>query len=119
MAGVAPAQPNLGANLDMIRHIVLFSAKNPLDIDTIHQALSKLKAIPHARHLEVSRNARKDDLSTEIDLVVYAEFDDYDRLERYKAHPLYRESVAIVRPLRELRIAVDYETSGPSSGGDA
>ena len=100
----------------MIRHIVLFSANNPLDIDAIHEALSKLKAIPHARHLEVSRNARKDDLSKEIDLIVYAEFDNYDQLERYKAHPLYRESVAIVRPLRDVRIAVDYETSGPAGG---
>lgn len=100
----------------MIRHIVLFSANNPLDLDVIHEALSKLKAIPHARHLEVSRNARKDDLSKEIDLIVYAEFDDYDQLERYKAHPLYRESVAIVRPLRDVRIAVDYETSGAASG---
>ncbi len=93
----------------MIRHIVLFSANNPLDIDRIHQALSKLRAIPHVRHLEVSRNAKKDDLSRDIDLVVYAEFDDYDQLEQYKAHPLYSESVAIVRPLRNMRIAVDVE----------
>ena len=100
----------------MIRHIVLFSAKNPLDIDTIHQALSKLKAIPHVRYLEVARNAKKDDLSSEIDLVVYAEFEDYGQLERYKAHPLYQESVAIVRPLRDMRVAVDYDTSGKSAG---
>lgn len=93
----------------MIRHIVLFSANNPRDIDRIHQALSKLKAIPYARHLEVCRNAKKDDLSREIDLVVYAEFDDYDQLERYKAHPLYDESVALVRPLRDVRIVVDFE----------
>ena len=94
----------------MIRHIVLFSANNPLHIDAIHRALSKLKAIPNVRHLEVSRNAKKDDLSREIDVVVYAEFADYGQLERYKAHPLYRESVAIVRPLRDVRIAVDYDT---------
>jgi hypothetical protein len=96
----------------MIRHIVLFSAKDASDIESIQRALAKLKAIPHARHLEVCRNARKDDLSREIDLVVYAEFDDYEQLERYKAHPLYRESVEIVRPLREVRIAVDYEIGG-------
>lgn len=93
----------------MIRHIVLFRANNPLDLDRIQQALSKLKAIPHVRHLEVSRNAKKDELSREIDLVVYAEFDSYEQLERYKAHPLYGESVASVRPLRDLRIAVDFE----------
>lgn len=99
----------------MIRHIVLFRAKNPRDIEAIHEALSRLKEIPHARHLEVSRNAKKDELSTEIDLVVYAEFDDFGQLAQYKAHPLYRESIAIVRPLRDMRIAVDYEADGRSA----
>ena len=102
----------------MIRHIVLFSAKNPSDIDAIHQALAKLKAIPHARHLDVSRNAKKDSLSREIDIVVYAEFEDYGQLEKYKAHPLYLKSIEIVRPLRDMRIAADYEISGQPAAGD-
>ena len=103
----------------MIRHIVLFSAKNPLDIDAIHQALTKLKAIPHARHLEISRNAKKDSLSKEIDIVVYAEFDDYGQLDKYKAHPLYLESTEVVRPLRDVRIAADYEIGGQPAAGDS
>ena len=107
-----PAPSELPGNLKMIRHIVLFSAKNPLDIDAIHQALAKLKAIPHARYLEVSRNAKKDSFSKEIDIVVYAEFDDYGQLDKYKAHPLYLESTEAVRPLRDVRIAADYEISG-------
>lgn len=102
----------------MIRHIVLFSAKNPSDIDVIHQALAKLKAIPHARHVEVSHNAKKDSLSKEIDIVVYAEFDDYGQLDKYKAHRLYQESTEIVRPLRDVRIAVDYETDGQPAAAD-
>ena len=35
----------------MIRHIVLFSAKDKVDIDRIVDGLSVLTAIPHARRL--------------------------------------------------------------------
>jgi quinol monooxygenase YgiN len=93
----------------MIRHIVLFSAKDPADIETIAAALRQLVEIPHASRLEVARNSRRDGLSAEIDLVVYAEFPDYAALDRYKAHPLYADCIAAVRPKRELRIAVDFE----------
>ena len=93
----------------MIRHIVLFSAKDQAEVAAIHAALAKLREIPHARHLEVALNAKRDGLSKEIDIVVYGEFDDFAQLERYKAHPIYAESIAVVRPRREIRIAVDYE----------
>ena len=93
----------------MIRHIVLFSAKDPAEIGSIQAALSRLAEIPDARRLEVARNAKRDGLSAEIDLVVYGEFDDYDALARYQAHPIYAETIALVRPRRETRIAVDFE----------
>ncbi len=92
----------------MIRHIVLFSAKRADDVDTIHQALGRLKQIPEARRLEVVRNAKLDQLSGEIDVIVHGEFADAAALARYKSHPIYQETIAVVRPLRELRIAVDY-----------
>jgi hypothetical protein len=93
----------------MIRHIVLFSAKDPAEIATIEAALSRLAEIPDATRLDVVRNSKRDGLSAEIDLVVYGEFADYAALDRYKAHPVYAEAIAIVRPRRELRIAVDFE----------
>ena len=96
----------------MIRHIVLFSAKDPAEIEIIAAALRRLAEIPHASRLEVARNSRCDGLSSEIDLVVYAEFADYAALDRYKTHPLYAECIAAVRPRRELRIAVDFESPG-------
>jgi hypothetical protein len=95
----------------MIRHIVMFSAKDPAEIDTIQAALARLARIPDASRLEVARNARRDGLSSEIDLVVYGEFEDWAALDRYKAHPLYAEAIAVVRPRRELRFAVDYEAA--------
>ena len=35
----------------------------------------------------------------------------YSALERFKAHAIYAETIAIVRPRREIRIAVDFESS--------
>ncbi|MDA9445721.1 Dabb family protein [Bradyrhizobium sp. CCBAU 21360] len=95
----------------MIRHIVLFTAKNRADIDHIVQGLSLLATIPHARRLEVSRNRKTDELGNEIDVVVYGEFDSEIELAAYKAHHLYQESIRRVRPLRELRFAADCDAS--------
>jgi hypothetical protein len=97
----------------MIRHNVLFGASDPAEVGTIHAALAKLGAIPHARHLEVALNAKRDGLSSEVDVVVYGEFDDFAQLDAYKAHPFYAEAIAVVRPRRELRIAADYEVPPP------
>ncbi|MFB6465042.1 Dabb family protein [Bradyrhizobium tunisiense] len=92
----------------MIRHIVLFSAKDNADVDQIIDGLSVLTAIPHARRLEVARNRKTDQLGNDIDVVVYGEFDNETELAAYKAHDLYQESIRPVRPLRELRVAADY-----------
>lgn len=91
-----------------IRHVVFFSARNKADIGRIQEGLSLLAGIPHARAFEVSRNRRADALSGEVDVIVYAEFTDKAALDAYKAHPLYQQSIDIVRPLRNLRIAADF-----------
>lgn len=96
----------------MLRHIVFFSAKDPADVETIERALSGLAAIPAARRLEVSRNIRKDQLSGEVDVVVYGEFEDEEALAAFKAHPIYAETTGIVRPLRELRLVADVVATG-------
>ena len=93
----------------MIRHIVLFTAKDKADIDQIIEGLSVLTKIPHARRLEVARNRKTDQLGNDIDIVVYGEFDSEIDLKSYKAHHLYQESIDQVRPLRELRLAADYD----------
>ena len=78
----------------------------------LQAALARLADIPYAQHLEVALNSKRDGLSGEIDLVVYGEFADFGALERFKAHPIYAETIAVVRPRREIRIAVDYEVAG-------
>lgn len=107
----------------MIRHIVLFRAADPANVEAVKNGLRRLCEIPAATLLEVELNSRKDALSDEIDVVVYGEFEDEAALEAFKAHPIYHEAIQVVRPMRDLRIAVDYETPSKAPGslrdGDA
>ncbi|MCC8956169.1 Dabb family protein [Bradyrhizobium sp. Pear77] len=95
----------------MIRHIALFSANNEVDIVRIIDGLALLTKIPHARRLEIARNAKKDQIENTIDVVVYGEFDSEAALAAYKADALYEESIKRVRPIWEVRLAVDYEVA--------
>lgn len=91
----------------MIRHIVFFSARRREDVEAIRSGLEALGTIPHSTLFEVSLNTKVDPLSDEVDVVVYAEFRDEAALAAYKVHPVYRETTARVRPLRELRLSAD------------
>jgi hypothetical protein len=93
----------------MIRHVVLFSAKDPKDVEAIQKGLAILAGIPEARHFEVGRNIKKDSWSSEVDIVVYGEFDDEAALKAFKAHPLYEESIRRVRSLRNVRMVADWD----------
>ncbi|RWD42145.1 Dabb family protein [Mesorhizobium sp.] len=95
----------------MIRHIVFFSAKTGGNVERIRNGLALLTRIPHAAHLEVALNRKSDPLSKEIDVVVYGEFENDAALAAYKAHELYAEAIKRVRPLRELRLAADYDVA--------
>lgn len=92
----------------MIRHIVFFSAKDPKDIGAIKSGLEALAKIPHAQKFEVSFNRKHDPISGAIDVVVYGEFADDAALEAYRNHPVYHETIKVVRPLRELRFSADF-----------
>ncbi|QEL25151.1 Dabb family protein [Bosea sp. F3-2] len=95
----------------MIRHFVFFTAKSSENIEPIQQGLSILTEIPHAQTLEIAINRKSDPLSSEVDIVVYGEFRDDAALAAYKAHELYAEAIRLVRPLREMRLAADYQVS--------
>ncbi|KKC36703.1 stress responsive protein [Devosia epidermidihirudinis] len=91
----------------MIRHIVFFTAKTEDNLDAICDGLNLLGTIPHSTHFEVTRNTKVDQISNEVDVVVYAEFADEAALAAYKAHPTYDEATRRVRPLREIRLSAD------------
>lgn len=94
----------------MIRHIVLFTAKDKRDIDKLVDGLSLLTTIPHASRLEIARNQKTDQIGNDIDVVVYGEFKNEAALAAFKAHYLYDDAIKRVRPLREVRSAADYDT---------
>ncbi|MFN4090899.1 MAG: Dabb family protein [Alphaproteobacteria bacterium] len=91
----------------MIRHIVFFSVKAGVGVDTVRTGLLRLGEIPHADVFEVMVNTKSDPLSDEVDIVVYAEFADAAALAAYKAHPVWAETTAKVRPMREMRYSAD------------
>jgi hypothetical protein len=43
-----------------------------------------------------------------LDVIVYAEFADENQLAVYKVYLVYRQSIAMVRPLRKLCITADF-----------
>ncbi|MET0363470.1 MAG: Dabb family protein [Sphingobium sp.] len=94
----------------MIRHIVFFTA-TPENVDEVRAGLSLLTGNPHASLLEIGTNVKTDQLGTDIDLIVYGEFEDEAALAAYKAHPIYQKSIDAVRPIREVRIAADYDSA--------
>ena len=91
----------------MIRHIVLFTAKNNKDIETIYTGLKALETIEGNWSINVAKNNKIDQIANDIDVVVYGEFPDQESLEEYKSNPVYEETIKVVRPLRDKRIAVD------------
>jgi quinol monooxygenase YgiN len=100
----------------MIRHIVFFTAKHDGNVASIREGLARPTRTPHALRLEIALNRKSDSASKEIDVVVYGEFEDDAALAAYKAHELYAEAVKLVRPLRELRFAADYDVGTALSG---
>ena len=91
-----------------LRHVVFFSAKDKADLPQIVAGLELLSDIPDASLFEVRQNTQSDTLSSEVDVIVYAEFESAKALAAYKAHPLYEASIQAVRPLRDMRIAADF-----------
>ena len=96
------------SDVSLIRHVVFFSSKDKDDVDRIIEGLQMLKGIPTVRRLDVCRNRKEDRFSNDVDVVVYAEFDDEAALDAYRAHPIYQDCIKLVRPLRDLRIAADF-----------
>jgi len=94
----------------MIRHIVFFTARSEDDRGMVLSGLSLLTQIPHARLLEIGINNKVDQLGNQVDFVVYGEFENEAALAAYKAHPAYQASIDIVRPIREIRMAADYDS---------
>lgn len=92
----------------MIRHIVFFTVPEE-NREAVRNGLSVLTGIPHALKLEIGENIKSDQWGNAVDFVVYGEFENEAALAAYKAHPDYDLSTRTVKPLRDTRIAADFD----------
>ncbi len=99
----------------MIRHIVLWRLKPEASgahrrefVERIARCLQALRAaVPGVVRLELGQNQAPG--PDAADLMLYSEFEDWDALRRYDAHPLHDELKAIIGPARSERRVIDYE----------
>ncbi|MBN7807239.1 Dabb family protein [Agrobacterium rosae] len=93
----------------MIRHIVFFTVAEA-NRDAVRKGLSGLTAISHALKLEIGENVKKDQWGNAVDFIVYGEFENEAALAAYKADPAYELSTNTVKPLRDTRVAADFDS---------
>ncbi|UHS62826.1 Dabb family protein [Agrobacterium vaccinii] len=93
----------------MIRHIVFFTVPEA-NRDAVRKGLSGLTAISHASTLEIGENVKKDQWGNSVDFIVYGEFENEAALAAYKADPAYELSTSTVKPLRDTRVAADFDS---------
>jgi quinol monooxygenase YgiN len=94
----------------VIRHIVFFTVPEE-NREAVRRGLSALTGIPHALTLEIGENVKTDQWGNAVDFIVYGEFADEAALAAYKAHPDYELSTTTVKPLRDTRVAADFDSS--------
>ena len=82
----------------MIRHFVFFSAQEG-QLEVVLEGLKILEKIPHADLVEVRLNEKLDQLSNEIDVVVYAEFPRMMRSQHSKRIPCIKNQLNACDPI--------------------
>ena len=98
----------------MIKHIVMWKLKNFAEGSSKDEnallVKSKLeglkKKIKQVKVLEVGFNLNTS--STTYDIVLYAEFETMEDLNRYKTHPEHKKVGDFVSKVRQERKAIDY-----------
>lgn len=98
----------------MIRHIVCWklaatdAATKAEHAAEITRQMNELPAlIPEIRALEVGSNVLFPEVNW--DVVLVADFDDADALERYSVHPEHQRVGKYIGEVRADRVAVDFE----------
>ena len=89
----------------MIKHIVMWTLKNPADIPKMKQLLESCQAVvPGIAAFEVG--VRSEGLEANADVVLYSAFADQAALQAYQQHHV--AVAAQVGPLCQTRTAIDY-----------
>jgi hypothetical protein len=99
----------------MIHHVVLWRLKPAakadgriLDVERIEQAVEAMRGhMPGLVAIELGIN--RDGSSDASDLVLHAQFSNWESLAAYEPHPLHQQLRQVIGPLRSERRVVDYE----------
>jgi hypothetical protein len=99
----------------MVKHLVMWRIRRRSDAEDpgelqgqiLRTVDSMRQGIDGLRFLEVGFNRRH--AADAADLALYSEFDTWDALVAYEAHPLHGELKDLIGPLRAERRVVDYE----------
>ena len=100
----------------MIRHVVIWKFKDQADgferSTNLERVKGELEALPSRmpgviKRMEVGINSL--DNGTNHDLVLIVDFDSYEALAAYLAHPEHLKVADLVMRAREQRAAIDFE----------
>jgi hypothetical protein len=80
-------------------------------LDQIERLLDAMRAsLPGLLHVWIGIN--QSDSADAADLVLYSDFESWEALQFYDAHPLHQELRGIIAPLRCERRVIDFEVEG-------
>jgi cell division GTPase FtsZ len=92
----------------MIRHVVVFKAKENAPLKEIKEKIENLKnEIKEIMHIEVGIDIKFDKNSS--DFCVITEVENIKDLEIYATHPKHLKVIEFIKPYVKERHVVDYE----------
>ncbi len=91
----------------MIRHVVVFKAKENAPLEEFKNRIEALKSvIPQIKHIEVGIDIRYD--KDPSDFCVITEVENVEDLDVYAKHPKHLEVIEFLKPYILERRVVDY-----------
>ncbi|MBA4109584.1 MAG: stress responsive protein [Leptothrix sp. (in: Bacteria)] len=91
----------------MIRHIVIFTLKNPADAPKVKALLDSCKGLVPGMH-EFDVGIKTEGLEANADVVLISTFEDTAALAAYQPHPHHQGVVAQIREMAATRHVLDY-----------
>jgi hypothetical protein len=95
----------------MITHVVMFKLldRSPENIRRTRDVLTAMEGkIPQLKSLEVGIDVLRSERS--YDIVLIAKFDSLEDLKLYNDHPVHQEVLRYIATVKDVSIAVDYES---------
>lgn len=90
-----------------LRHVVLWSLKNPAEAPRFKALLDSCRAlVPGMSEFDVG--IRHDGFEADHDVVLVSTFDDAASLDAYLTHPHHLQVAAELGPMRAARRVLDY-----------